>query len=277
MLSSPLVLVGVLCLLWLVIGAVLYAVFVSWANHTDSFPRWAGARIALFEAQDPYAETSTHEIQRTIYGQRLKEEENQQGFIYPAHVIPLLFPFWLLPMRITSALWSSLSVLMTITLIWIYMLGRMSRHLFWVSAFTLMTAHILLVMFQGQFTLFVVACLGIAYWMYTHSIGVGLLGPGQPGIESQTVGSRHDLCHRLRSRPGLDSTDVAIQPGCLAFAHSVDCATPPRALVADHRHCELECLLVASISDSDGGGTVDCLGAYTDHPAGVIESTPKDC
>ena len=55
MLSSPLVLAGVLCLLWLVIGVVLYGLFVSWANHTDFFPRWAWARIALFEAQDPYA------------------------------------------------------------------------------------------------------------------------------------------------------------------------------------------------------------------------------
>ncbi|MDY7078840.1 MAG: glycosyltransferase family 87 protein, partial [Chloroflexota bacterium] len=159
-----------LCLLWLVIAAVLYVVFVSRTNHTDFFPRWAGARMALFEARDPYAETSTREIQRRVYGSFRQDTQDQQGFAYPAHVIPLLFPFWLLPMRVASALWSSLSIMMVVVLV--YLLGQVPRRLVWVFASVVLIAQVLLVVFQAQFTIFVAACLGIAYWMYTRSYDV---------------------------------------------------------------------------------------------------------
>ena len=172
--SSRLVVVGALCVLWLAIAAILYVVFVSRTDHTDFFPRWAGARIALFEARDPYSEAATRDIQQTIYGRLRLDTEDQQGFTYPAFIIPLLFPFWLLPMRIASALWSSLSVLMVIALV--YVLGQIRRQTAWVVVCVLATAHILLVIFQGQMTLFAVACLGIAYWMYTQSRDVAAGG-----------------------------------------------------------------------------------------------------
>jgi hypothetical protein len=161
---------------WLLIGLVLYVVFVSRTDHTDFFPRWVGARIALFKSKDPYSEASTHEIQRTIYGHLRQDGEDPQSFSYPAHVIPLLFPFWLLPMRISSALWSSLSVLMMVALV--YTLGRAAiRQLFGVCISVFAIAHVLLVVFQGQFTLFVTACLGIAYWLYSRSndVAAGVL------------------------------------------------------------------------------------------------------
>jgi len=169
-LGSKLASLGILCILWLVIAAVLYVVFVSRTDHTDFFPRWAGVRLALFEAQDPYAETTTREIQRTVYGRLRQGTQDQQGFAYPAHVIPLLLPFWLLPMRVASALWSSLSILLVVVLV--YVLGEVPRRLFWIFTSVVVTAHVSLVVFQAQFTIFVAVCLGIAYWMYMRSYDV---------------------------------------------------------------------------------------------------------
>lgn len=164
---SRLTLLAVLGGLWLIIATMLYVVFVSKTDHTDFFPLWAGARLALFEGRDPYAPETTTQIQQTVYGHPRQRTEDQQGFTYPAHLIPLLLPFWLLPMRIASALWSSSSVLLAAFLIGV--LAEVRWRLSWVPVLTVLTAHVLLAIFQGQFTIFVAACLGLGYWMYTHS------------------------------------------------------------------------------------------------------------
>ena len=51
----------------------------------------------------------------------------------------------------------------------VYILGQVPRRLGWVFVCMLGIAHILLVVFQGQITLFAVVCMGIAYWMYAQS------------------------------------------------------------------------------------------------------------
>jgi hypothetical protein len=165
-LRNRLALAAVLFVLWFLIAATLYVTFVSKTDHTDFFPLWAGARLALFEAQDPYARETTTQIQQTVYGHARQPTEDQQGFTYPAHLIPLLLPFWLLPMRIASALWSSLSVLMVLGLV--CFLAQVSEKQWWIPALIGISAHVLLVVFQGQLTIFVAACLGLAYWTYTH-------------------------------------------------------------------------------------------------------------
>ncbi len=151
---------------WAVISVMTYTFWYRGGEHTDFYPRWVGARLLIFEGRDLYDQSTTRDIQIMIYGEQLLPGEDQQGFAYPAHIIPMLAPFWLIPDRaIAAALWTGLTLTM---MAWTLILLRsiwgktpfimIGLWLFWHYSFAMF--------FPSQFTAIPLAAVGIGYWAY---------------------------------------------------------------------------------------------------------------
>jgi hypothetical protein len=99
-------------LIWVAVTTVCYRAWVHGADHRDFYPRWAGARLALMGVDNIYSESSTHRIQRMLYGHTLSEGQDQQGFAYPGLILPVILPFCLFRnVEIATSLWIGFSFL----------------------------------------------------------------------------------------------------------------------------------------------------------------------
>ncbi len=150
---KPLFLAAALAVLWLALSAANYFAWVRGADHRDFYPRWAGARLALFERRDLYSEETTRLIQQRLYGGSLPPERDQQGFAYPAQLVPLLLPFWLVKdVELATALWEGLSVLMLGGALYLLRLRGQGGLPAWALLGLVLWYFPLLMVFQGQFT-----------------------------------------------------------------------------------------------------------------------------
>ena len=152
--------------LWAALSALFYMTWTHGADHRDFYPRWAGARLALFEHQDPYSLESTRQIQLELYGRELPDGVDQQGFAYPAQLIVELLPFWFIGnVEVATAVWQGLSVL---GVIWIAVLlhGVQEKIPFPLLLCMLIWQYPILMIFQGQVTVLPLAAFGIGYWAY---------------------------------------------------------------------------------------------------------------
>jgi hypothetical protein len=155
-----------LILLFLVAAITSLTTYFFWirgADHRDFYPRWAGARLVLSGSNDIYTLEATREIQLSLYGKVIPVDRDQQGFAYPAIILPLLLPFGLInDVEIATALWNGF----TVTLMVFGFLLLQSRNatysksaivlsIFWF--FTLLTV------FQGQITGILIAIFCIGY------------------------------------------------------------------------------------------------------------------
>jgi hypothetical protein len=153
-------------LLWLAVAAGTYAGWIHGADHRDLYPLWAGARFALLEGRDLYDPDTTLRIQETLYGGRLPPERDQQGFAYPAILVPLLIPFWLVPnVEVATAAWEATSVLMLLAALW---LARDVRGFVppWLLALLLIWFYPLLMIFQAQVTAIPLLSLALGFWAW---------------------------------------------------------------------------------------------------------------
>jgi len=164
------------------------ATYIGWirgADHRDFYPRWAGARRILLGSKDLYSLEATREIQLALYGQTLPPDRDQQGFAYPALLLPIILPFALIEnVEIATALWEGVSV----ALIIIGLLLLQSKNtsysvrIILLSLFWLFT---LLMIFQGQITGLVIAVICAGYWGLYHNrdfiggliLSIGLVKP----------------------------------------------------------------------------------------------------
>ena len=155
-------------LIWALLSTIIFFAWVHGADHRDFYPRWAGSRLALFQRRDLYAEETTQLMQIELYGRPLPAERDQQGFAYPAQLVVVLLPFWLIGnVEIATSAWTGLSIL--IMLLTLYLLrdiwGTPPR---WAIAALFFWYFPLLMIFQAQITTVPMAAIGIGYWAYRN-------------------------------------------------------------------------------------------------------------
>ncbi len=160
--------IGLICL-WGASSLLTYQIWIHDTYHHDFYPWWAGARLALFEGKDLYAVETTRMMQIRLYGAVFPPEIDQQGFAYPAYLVPLLLPFWLIPnVEVATACWVGLSVILMLSALLLLRQIRGTMPAWWVSLW-LFWYFSLLMFYQGQITAFVLASFGIAYWAYQRN------------------------------------------------------------------------------------------------------------
>jgi hypothetical protein len=153
--------------LWIISSLGAYLLVVRHRGELfDFYPRWYGAR-AMLRGEDPYSLQVTREIRQS--GIPLKDWALSGVFLYPATITYLLLPFWLLPFEISVSLWNGLQLLLVMAapLIVFVQLGWQPKPLMFagVTIFSsLAFRHPVNVFVLGQFTIFVLAALIIAWW-----------------------------------------------------------------------------------------------------------------
>lgn len=168
--------IGIL-LLFLLSAFGSYTAWIHDADHRDFYPRWAGARRVLEGEWDLYSVEATRAMQIRLYGAEIPPERDQQGFAYPATVLPFLLPFGLIEnVEIATAIWDGLTVVLVVislTLLQKVDDGRASPI---PIVLLLLWSYTLLMIFQGQITGLVLAALSVGYWAYqrNHDLVSGL-------------------------------------------------------------------------------------------------------
>ncbi|MCA0458924.1 MAG: DUF2029 domain-containing protein [Chloroflexi bacterium] len=90
----------------------------------DFYPHWLGGRT-VWAGETPYTLETTQQIQRDMFGELLRADEDQQNFAYPAYTSILIAPVIALPAPTAIALWMALQLtaIMWIPIIWLAILG----------------------------------------------------------------------------------------------------------------------------------------------------------
>jgi hypothetical protein len=179
---------GVILLVLLVI-VVSFVSFRSWihgADHRDFYPRWAGARRIVEGDRDIYSVEATKAMQVRLYGAEIAEGRDQQGFAYPAIVLPFLIPFALInDVEIATAIWEGLTVALLIGSMHLYQKALDVRVSYLPVLLLILWSYTLLMVFQGQITGLVLFSLGAGYWAYRRRadfiagvfLSIGLVKP----------------------------------------------------------------------------------------------------
>lgn len=144
--------------LWSAVSFGAYSTWIRGADHRDLYPRWAVARMVLFDGRDPYSIETTQQMQVRLYGGLLPPDHDQQAFAYPAQLVILLLPLWFIDnVEVATAVWEGFSVLLLIGAL--YLLSRLRAKPLpaWLGAGLLLWSYPLLMIFQGQFTGLVLA------------------------------------------------------------------------------------------------------------------------
>ncbi len=178
-------LIALSLLLWGALSIAIYSAWIHGADHRDFYPRWAGARLALFEGCDPYALETTRLMQIGLYGAPLPPEADQQAFAYPAQLLVVLLPFWLIDdVEVAAAAWAGLSILLMVAALHLVR-TTWGKAPVWVVVGMLLWQYPLLMVFQAQITALPLAAIGLACWAYGHrrdapagvALAVGVIKP----------------------------------------------------------------------------------------------------
>jgi hypothetical protein len=163
------ILTGILALvLWVVLAAGTYYGWIHGTDHRDFYPRWAGARLALFEGRDLYSDETTRAMQIMLYGQERPPNIDPQAFAYPAIIVPMLLPFWFIPdVEIATAAWEATSVLILAGTL-LLVRNTWSNAPRWVVPLMLLWYYVILMIFQAQITAIPLASVGLGYWAYVR-------------------------------------------------------------------------------------------------------------
>lgn len=172
-------------LLWGGLSIAIYSTWIHGADHRDFYPRWAGARLALFEGCDPYALETTKRMQVELYGAPLPSDADQQGFAYPAQLVVLLFPFWFInDVEAAAAAWAGLSIVIILSTLYLVRC-IWGKPPIWVLVGGLLWHYSLLMVFQTQVTAIPLAAVGVGYWAFSRqrdvaagiALAVGIIKP----------------------------------------------------------------------------------------------------
>ena len=156
-----------LLLIWGLISLGTYRAWIHGADHRDFYPRWAGARMVLEGEKEIYSLEATSAIQIRLYGTEIPEGRDQQGFAYPAIVLPFLIPFALIDdVEVATSIWEGLTVVLIV--VGLYLLQKTRRRD--VSPLPILLlilwSYTLLMVFQGQITGLVLSALSMGVWAY---------------------------------------------------------------------------------------------------------------
>jgi hypothetical protein len=134
----------------------------------DFFPRWYGARQVLLEGEDnPYSQEIEDEVQ--TYQQFDDPQANLPNFLYPAPIIYILSPFWILPWEISINLWTGLALTLSLVLplaVYLILDWRIPPILLALLTFfsVFIFRHTMINYIIGQFVVFVLGNLILAWW-----------------------------------------------------------------------------------------------------------------
>lgn len=165
--------IGIFIALW-----GLFAVFTARLREPsdnyvfDFFPRWYGTRQVFLEGStNPY----NVRIERSIQDHMEFEEyqPHRHNFLYPATIMYILLPFWLLPWAISISLWAglTLTLFLVLPLIVSLMLGwRIPPLLLLPLTFcsTFLFRHSIHNYLFGQFLIFIAASWMLSWWATVH-------------------------------------------------------------------------------------------------------------
>lgn len=158
-----------LLMIWGLVSLGTYLAWIHGADHRDFYPRWAGARMILEGEKDIYSIEATTAIQIRLYGAEIPEYRDQQGFAYPAIVLPFLIPFALIDdVEVATSIWEGLTVVLIV--VSLYLLQKTSRRDVSVLLILLLLlwSYTLLMVFQGQITGLVLSALCLGTWAYHY-------------------------------------------------------------------------------------------------------------
>ena len=145
-------------------SAFAYWFWIRDADHRDFYPRWAGARRALLGYGDICSEEATRDMQMTLYGELIPPGQDQQGFAYPATLIPLLLPFALIEnVEIATAIWVGVTVGLMLTGL-LLLQSRDNEFSVLRTVFFILWFFSLLMIFQGQITGILIAAFAVGFW-----------------------------------------------------------------------------------------------------------------
>ena len=181
-------------ILLLVVAVIAVFIFVEQTliaangNRFDFYPRLVGTR-AFWQGENPYDPSITARIQRGMFGEELRADEDQQRVAHPAYTFVLLAPLIMLTDSAAIALWSTLQLfaLFATPFIWLAILDWQPRPL-WVAALLLGCIFVfrypIIVFVLGQFIGTIVFCLSLAVWLMQHHrhgwAGIVLVGATMP-------------------------------------------------------------------------------------------------
>jgi len=151
---------------WVVLILVTYRVWIHRADHRDFYPLWSGARQALLEGRDLYDLETTRHTQLRLYGRELPPDRDQQGFAYPAILLPVLLPFWYVnDVEIATAAWEATSVLLLLGALLLVRKawGNPPR---WGIALLLLWYYPTLMLFQAQITAVPLSAIAACLWLF---------------------------------------------------------------------------------------------------------------
>ncbi|NUQ05763.1 MAG: DUF2029 domain-containing protein, partial [Anaerolineae bacterium] len=162
----PAAVVGILIVAgWAALALAAYHIWTHGANHRDFFPRWVGARLAIYEQRDLYSDEATWLMRERLYGRQPVPGEDPQAFAYPALIVPLLLPFWWVPdMEAATALWQATSILLLLAALLAVRraMPEPKSPPGWIGI-ALFTPYVLLMIYNGQITAVPLAALAFAY------------------------------------------------------------------------------------------------------------------
>jgi hypothetical protein len=156
-------------LLWIAGSISTYHIWKRGADHRDFYPWWAAARGVVEGSSDIYSPEATRSIQVRLYGSEIPEGRDQQGFAYPAILIPFLIPFALIPdVEVATAIWEGLTVVFVVSALSLAQ-DHLRRRISPIPVvLSILWFYTLLMIFLGQINGLILAGIGIGYWAYRH-------------------------------------------------------------------------------------------------------------
>ncbi|WP_119071424.1 glycosyltransferase 87 family protein [Aggregatilinea lenta] len=155
--------------LWFVLTVTtqLWLIPKKMPHDYDLFPRWYGAREML-QGVNPYTDAVTYPMLKAM-GYPLYDKYIHR-FYYPATVTWILLPFWLLPFSLSIILWCGLQLLLVLVLpLLVFTLLSWRLPPLLLALITVFSAvpwrHSANSYVIGQYTIFILACLVISWWM----------------------------------------------------------------------------------------------------------------
>ena len=155
-------------LLWILTAVMtqLWLVPKKLPRDYDLYPLWYGSR-AFLQGDDPYSDTFARDMLQQM-GYPVNDVYRHR-FYYPATIAFILLPLWLIPFPLALILWCGLQLLLVMTLpllIFTLLEWRIPPPL--LAFITIFSAvpwrHSANSYVLGQFTVYTLACLIIAWW-----------------------------------------------------------------------------------------------------------------
>jgi hypothetical protein len=165
--------------MWAVLILPSYFLIAQQMPHQDIDQRYIGAWAVLTslvageQPPSPYDPEVTLQIQEHIYGRPALPGEDQQAFAYPAHILFLMLPLWLLPsLEWAAGVWTALQFAVLLLLPF-FVAGyfrwnmRLRIGLVGLAASTLGFRYSMMALVLGQFTILAVFWSIGAIWAIT--------------------------------------------------------------------------------------------------------------